>query len=137
MSVILSFFFDPQTHTDRNIDIGVVFRGITRALKDAQTQWGISSQLILCFLRHLSAETAMVTLEAALPYREHFIGVGLDSSEVGHPPEKFKAVFERALKEGSADRGTCRRGGATRLYLAGTGPAQGFAYRSWGALCRG
>jgi adenosine deaminase len=93
-------FFDPQTHTDRNIDIGVVFRGITRALKDAQTQWGISSQLILCFLRHLSAEAAMVTLEAALPYREHFIGVGLDSSEVGHPPEKFKAVFERALTEG-------------------------------------
>lgn len=69
-------------------------------MKDAQAQWGISSQLILCFLRHLSAEAAMVTLEAALPYREHFIGVGLDSSEVGHPPEKFKAVFERALKEG-------------------------------------
>lgn len=93
-------FFDPQTHTDRGIEIGVVFQGITRALKDAQAQWGISSQLILCFLRHLSAEAAMDTLEAALPYREHFIGVGLDSSEVGHPPEKFKAVFERALTEG-------------------------------------
>lgn len=93
-------FFDPQTHTDRGIDIGVVIRGITAALSDGQTQFGISSGLILCFLRHLSEEAAFATLDMAKPYLSHFIGVGLDSSEVGHPPEKFARVFAAARELG-------------------------------------
>ncbi|MBU6950641.1 adenosine deaminase [Hahella sp. HN01] len=93
-------FFDPQTHTDRGVDIGVVIRGLTRAMEDAEAQWGQSSKLILCFLRHLSEEAAMETLRQALPYKQHFVGVGLDSSEVGHPPEKFQRVFEQALNAG-------------------------------------
>ncbi|WLQ11763.1 adenosine deaminase [Hahella aquimaris] len=93
-------FFDPQTHTDRGVDISVVIRGLTRAMEDAEAQWGQSSKLILCFLRHLSEEAAMETLRQALPYKQHFVGVGLDSSEVGHPPEKFQRVFEQALNAG-------------------------------------
>ncbi|MGF1567742.1 MAG: adenosine deaminase [Nodosilinea sp.] len=93
-------FFDPQTHTDRGIPLAVVHGGITQALADAQAQLGISTGLILCFLRHLSAEAALATLEAALPYRDSIVAVGLDSSEVGHPPAKFKAVFDRARAEG-------------------------------------
>ncbi|AZZ93914.1 adenosine deaminase [Hahella sp. KA22] len=93
-------FFDPQTHTDRGVDIGVVVRGLTRAMEEAEAQWGQSSKLILCFLRHLSEEAAMETLRQALPYKQHFVGVGLDSSEVGHPPEKFQRVFEQALNAG-------------------------------------
>jgi adenosine deaminase len=93
-------FFDPQTHTDRGVPFDVVMEGITGALKDGKEQLGVSSHLILCFLRHLSAEAAMATYEQALPWREHFIGVGLDSSEKGNPPEKFQAVFERALADG-------------------------------------
>jgi adenosine deaminase len=93
-------FFDPQTHTDRGIDIGVVFRGITRALKDAEREFGMSSRLILCFLRHLSEEAAIKTLDAALPYQQHFVAVGLDSSEKGHPPSKFARVYERARAAG-------------------------------------
>ncbi len=93
-------FFDPQTHTDRGIAFDTVVRGFTRALDDGREQLGISSHLILCFLRHLSAEAAMATLEEALPWRERIIGIGLDSSEKGHPPEKFKAVFDRAREEG-------------------------------------
>ena len=88
-------FFDPQTHTARGVDLGVVFDGIGRALDDARAQHDFSSALILCFLRHLSEDDAMATLEAALPYRERFIGVGLDSSERGHPPAKFARVFAR------------------------------------------
>ena len=93
-------FFDPQTHTDRGVPFEVVMEGITSALRDGKSQLGISSHLILCFLRHLSADAAMVTYEQALPWREHFIGVGLDSSEQGHPPQKFQAVFELALADG-------------------------------------
>lgn len=93
-------FFDPQTHTDRGIDFSVVMEGLTRALKDGQSKLGISSHLILCFLRHLDADAAMATLEMALPYKKDIIAVGLDSSEVGHPPSKFQAVFDRARKEG-------------------------------------
>jgi adenosine deaminase len=93
-------FFDPQTHTDRGVAFDTVIRGITRALDDAHEQLGISSELILCFLRHLSAEAAMDTLQQALPWKERIIGVGLDSSEKGNPPEKFKAVFDRAREEG-------------------------------------
>jgi len=93
-------FFDPQTHTERGVPFETVVKGISRALSDGYEQLGITSHLILCFLRHLSADAAMATLEQALPWREHIIGVGLDSSEQGHPPEKFKAVFDRARAEG-------------------------------------
>ncbi|WP_051647054.1 adenosine deaminase [Paracidovorax oryzae] len=88
-------FFDPQTHTARGVAIGVVIEGLHRACEDARAQLGVSASLILCFLRHLSEEDAFETLEQALPYRDRFIGVGLDSSEVGHPPEKFARVFAR------------------------------------------
>lgn len=93
-------FFDPQTHTDRGVPFDVVFRGIHGALKEGREKLGISSQIILCFLRHLSQEEAFKTLEMAKPYKEHIIGVGLDSSEVGHPPEKFKDVFDEARRQG-------------------------------------
>lgn len=93
-------FFDPQTHTDRGIDFKVMFDGISKALEDAQAKWGITSHMIMCFLRHLSEEDAMRTLREALPYKDKIIAVGLDSSEVGHPPSKFERVFDQALKEG-------------------------------------
>ncbi len=93
-------FFDPQTHTARGVPIEVVVAGLHRACADAQAEFGISSALILCFLRHLSEEDALQTLEAALPLRDQFIGVGLDSSEVGHPPEKFARVFARCRELG-------------------------------------
>jgi adenosine deaminase len=89
-------FFDPQTHTARGVDIKVVIDGIYRACQDSP----VSATLILCFLRHLSEEDAIATLEAALPYRDKFIGVGLDSSEVGNPPEKFARVFARCRELG-------------------------------------
>jgi adenosine deaminase len=88
-------FFDPQTHTSRGVPIESVILGLSRACRDAHERLGISAALILCFLRHLSEEEAFATLEQALPWREHFIGVGLDSSEVGHPPEKFARIFKR------------------------------------------
>lgn len=93
-------FFDPQTHTARGIDIGVVIRGLDRAARRAEAELGLSVRLILCFLRHLSEDDALATFEAALPYRDRFIGVGLDSSEMGHPPEKFERVFARARAAG-------------------------------------
>jgi len=93
-------FFDPQTHTDRGVSIQVVIDGLSRACATAQRELGVSGALILCFLRHLSEEAAFATLEQALPYREHFIGVGLDSSELGHPPEKFARVFARCRELG-------------------------------------
>lgn len=89
-------FFDPQTHTDRGVDIGVVIRGLYRACQQAGGELGVDASLILCFLRHLSEDEALATLQAALPYRDLFIGVGLDSSERGHPPEKFARVFAQA-----------------------------------------
>ncbi len=93
-------FFDPQTHTGRGIPFETVVTGIRRALLDAETQLGISSEMIMCFLRHLSAEEAMETLLRSLPFKEWIVGVGLDSSEVGNPPEKFKAVFDKAREHG-------------------------------------
>ncbi|GKT13833.1 adenosine deaminase [Acidovorax sp. SUPP2522] len=93
-------FFDPQTHTARGVPMETVIHGLHRACTDARQTLGISSALILCFLRHLSEEDALATLEAALPLRAHFIGVGLDSSEVGHPPEKFARVFARCAELG-------------------------------------
>jgi adenosine deaminase len=89
-------FFDPQTHTDRGIAFETVINGITTALRDGP----ISTGLILCFLRHLSAESAMKTLDMALPFKDRLIAVGLDSSEVGNPPSKFHVVFARARAEG-------------------------------------
>ncbi len=93
-------FFDPQTHTERGIDIATVVNGIDRALADGRTELGVTSRLILCFLRHLSEAAAMETLEAALPFRDAITAVGLDSSEVGNPPEKFTEVYARARAEG-------------------------------------
>jgi adenosine deaminase len=93
-------FFDPQTHTDRGIPLETVVAGITTALAAGARDLGVTSELILCFLRHLSADAAMATLVAALPYRDHIVAVGLDSSEAGHPPADFRAVFDRARAEG-------------------------------------
>ena len=89
-------FFDPQTHTDRGVAFSTVINGLTRACDKARDELGVKASLILCFLRHLSEEAAFATLEQALPHRDKFIGVGLDSSEVGHPPEKFARVFAKA-----------------------------------------
>jgi adenosine deaminase len=93
-------FFDPQTHTDRGIAFETVIDGITRALGDGVHDHGITSRVILCFLRDLTAESAMGTLDAALPFRDRITAVGLDSAEVGNPPSKFRAVFDRARDEG-------------------------------------
>jgi len=93
-------FFDPQTHTNRGVDFSVVINGIQSALVDAKNKLGISSKLILSFLRHLSEDSAMKTLAVALNYKHLITAVGLDSSEVGHPPSKFKKVFEQCRKEG-------------------------------------
>ena len=93
-------FFDPQTHTDRGIAFEVVLNGLQRACDDAKAKLGITSHLIMCFLRHLSEEAAFKTLEQAIPFKDQIIGVGLDSSEVGHPPSKFELVFAKAREEG-------------------------------------
>ncbi|NHZ85943.1 MAG: adenosine deaminase, partial [Planctomycetia bacterium] len=93
-------FFDPQTHTDRGIQFSTVITGIYNALIDAEKNFGMSTKLIMCFLRHLDEEQAFHTLEQSLEYRDWIVGVGLDSSEVGHPPSKFQRVFERAQAEG-------------------------------------
>ena len=93
-------FFDPQGHTERGVEFEVVINGITRALDDGHFNLGISSKLIMCFLRHLSEQDAFQTLEMALPYKDKIIGVGLDSSEIGHPPSKFERVFSKAKEEG-------------------------------------
>ena len=93
-------FFDPQTHTERGIAFEVIVGGITRALNQAEQELGISSQLIMCFLRHLDEDSAFETLKQALPYKDKIIAVGLDSSEQGNPPEKFKHVFQEAINQG-------------------------------------
>ena len=93
-------FFDPQTHTDRCISFDTVIQGIHNALIDGKDKLGISSQLIMCFLRHLVEASAFETLEQALPYKNWIAGVGLDSSELGHPPSKFERVFSKAMDEG-------------------------------------
>ena len=93
-------FFDPQTHTDRGVPFGVVVEGLITGMDRAKAELGVSSGLILSFLRHLTEDEAFATLEAAKPYLHHFIGVGLDSSEVGHPPSKFQRVFAAAREMG-------------------------------------
>jgi adenosine deaminase len=93
-------FFDPQTHTERGIAFEVIISGITQALNQAEQELGISSQLIMCFLRHLDEDSAFEALQQALPYKDKIIAVGLDSSEKGNPPEKFKHVFQEAINQG-------------------------------------
>ncbi|GAA0797422.1 adenosine deaminase [Psychrobacter piscatorii] len=93
-------FFDPQTHTERGVPFEAVITGIKEALADAKEKYGITSCIIMCFLRHLSQEEAFETLEKALDYKDDIIGVGLDSSELGNPPSKFKEVFKKAKEEG-------------------------------------
>jgi len=93
-------FFDPQVHTDRGVPFETVIGGIHRALEEAIPRLGISSRLIMCFLRHLSAEAAIQTLEASLPFKDWIVAVGLDSSELNYPPHKFIEVFARARAEG-------------------------------------
>lgn len=96
----VEIFFDPQTHTERGVPFGAVVSGLHRALEDGRGQWGISSRLIMCFLRHLSADSAMETLRQAEPFASWITAVGLDSSELGHPPAKFRAVFDQARAAG-------------------------------------
>ena len=93
-------FFDPQTHTARGVSMQTVINGLHRACVDAQAELGVSASLILCFLRHLSEAEAFETLEQALPFQDKFIGIGLDSGEVGNPPEKFARVFARCRELG-------------------------------------
>lgn len=93
-------FFDPQTHTERGVAFATFFNGFMRACADAKTQFGISSHLIMCFLRHLSEEAAFETLAQAQAFKDDIIAVGLDSSELGHPPEKFERVFAEAAQQG-------------------------------------
>jgi adenosine deaminase len=93
-------FFDPQSHTSRGIGFDKVITGIHRALADAQEKFGISTGLIMCFLRDLNPDSAMETLDEALPYKNWIVAVGLDSCEVGYPPSKFQTVFQRAHEEG-------------------------------------
>ncbi|SIO93148.1 adenosine deaminase [Vibrio spartinae] len=93
-------FFDPQTHTARGVAFQTIINGISAALDKAKQELGISSQLIMCFLRHLSEADAIETLKQALPYQDKIVGVGLDSSEQGHPPEKFARVFQMARDAG-------------------------------------
>ncbi len=93
-------FFDPQAHTERGVPFATVINGLHAAIEEARADLGITSMLILCFLRHLPAEAAMATLEEALPFRDRIAAVGLDSSEAGHPPEDFEEVYARARAEG-------------------------------------
>ena len=96
----VEIFFDPQTHTDRDVSLAAVIDGIYGALQDGEANLGISFRLIMCFLRHLSASDAMATLKSALPYKNRIHAIGLDSSEVGHPPSKFVEVFDQGRDEG-------------------------------------
>ncbi|MEO1659895.1 MAG: adenosine deaminase [Pseudomonadota bacterium] len=96
----VEIFFDPQGHTARGISFDTVMRGITKALADGERDFGISSHLIMCFLRHLDEAAALKTFEQAQPWRDHIFGVGLDSSELGHPPSKFEKVFAMAKAAG-------------------------------------
>ncbi len=93
-------FFDPQTHTERGVDFSVFMDGFTRAIEAGRRQWGISAALIMCFLRHLPGEAAVVTWEEAEPYVDQVIAVGLDSGEVGNPPERFAEAYQLARDAG-------------------------------------
>jgi len=93
-------FFDPQSHTSRGINFNVVINGIHKALTKAYNEFGITSKIIMCFLRHLDEELCFDVLKDAINHKDKIIGVGLDSSEKGNPPQKFKRLFEEAIKEG-------------------------------------
>jgi adenosine deaminase len=93
-------FFDPQTHTDRNVRFEIVINGLHRALEDAKKKYGLSTKLIMCFLRDSDLKSAFNTLEEALPYKDLITAVGLDSAEVGNPPSKYKELFDAARQEG-------------------------------------
>ena len=93
-------FFDPQGHTERGVEFGTVIEGIWQALKDGERKLGISSRLIMCFLRHLDQDSALATMDQARPWLDRISGVGLDSSELGHPPSKFRQVFDQAADLG-------------------------------------
>jgi adenine deaminase len=113
-------FFDPQTHTARGVSMATVVNGIDRALKLADQRWGFSSRLILCFLRHLDEASAFETLAQAKPFLDKIHGVGLDSSELGHPPEKFTQVFKASKALG--------------LYAVAHAGEEGPPQYVWGAL---
>ena len=93
-------FFDPQTHTSRGIKFEVIINGIYRALLKAKKEFGLTSEIIMCFLRHLDEKSALETLDQSLNHKDKIIGIGLDSSEVGHPPSKFERVFKKAIEKG-------------------------------------
>ncbi|WP_150466917.1 adenosine deaminase [Francisella sp. SYW-9] len=93
-------FIDPQAHLERGISLSTVFSGVAQAIKQAEKDFGIKASIIVCFLRHLSEDHALRSFEKMMGFREHFIGIGLDSSELGNPPSKFKRVFEQAKKDG-------------------------------------
>jgi adenosine deaminase len=93
-------FFDPQGHTERGVEFGTVIEGLWQALKDGERKLGISSRLIMCFLRHLDQDSALATMDQARPWLDRISGVGLDSSELGHPPSKFRQVFDQAADLG-------------------------------------
>ena len=109
--------FDPQTHTDRGVSFETVITGIHKACKEAEAKYGISTLLIMSYLRHLSEEAAFKTLEESLPFKDWITAVGLDSSEKGNPPSKFKKVFEASVAKGYIPPGPCgrRRGCGLRL----------------------
>ncbi len=96
----VEIFFDPQGHTSRGVSFDTVLSGITAALDQAKLEFGISSKLIMCFLRHLPEEEAFETLASACKCKDHIFGIGLDSSETGNPTSKFQRVFDEARKEG-------------------------------------
>jgi len=98
--VYAEVFFDPQAHTSRGVRFATAIEGIRRAQQDAEAELGLQTQLIMCFLRDVSAESALATLERSLPYKHWIVGVGLDSNEHGNPPVKFREVFARARREG-------------------------------------
>ena len=91
-------FFDPQTHTDRGINFNIVINGIYKALKKGEKEFGLSFKIIMCFLRHLDEEEGFKILEQAIPHKDKIFGVGLDSSEIGNPPSKFKKLFKKAIE---------------------------------------
>ena len=93
-------FFDPQTHVNRGIDFDIVINGIHKALQKANKEFGLTSEIIMCFLRHLDEASGFEILDMALPHKDKIIGVGIDSSEIGNPPRKFEKLFQRAIEEG-------------------------------------
>lgn len=128
--------FDPQTHTERGITFKTVITGISNACKDAKTDLGISSVLIMSYLRHLSEDAAFKTLAESLPYKHLITAVGLDSSEKGNPPSKFKNVFEASVAERLYSLGPCRRRRPTRIYLGSHRSAKNSKNRPWEQLLK-